>query len=955
MILLLSGYTVAGTIIVDIPGSACQDAIGNGNAPSVSTDNIVTFSPNLTVAVARAGTQSDPASVGPIRFFVTFNKDVNDFTSDDVTVLGTAGGLKSIVITTVNAKTYNIAIDGMTTAGTVDASVLAGVAHDKDGYPNQASNTATVTFQPAPPNVTINQASDQLDPGTGPTVKFTAIFDQAVTGLSAGGINIGGTAGATTAVVTDSGDGKTFTVLVSGMVQAGTVSASINPAAATSINGMPNNPSSSNDNLVTWSSNGPTVTINQAVNQNDPTSSQPIKFTAVFSAPVTGFASNDVSITGTATGTKTVTITEVAPNDGTTYQITVSGLTGDGTVIADILANAAADAQNNNSQKSTSTDNSVTFTSSFQVAIKQASGENTPTNLAALHFDITFTQDVTGFTKDKITITNGTVTTLTGSGTNYTATVTPTADGNVTLRVPAGAVTVSNNPNLASNLLTIVSDRTTPVDFVPIADPAIPTNDDIVTITFTTTDATSGIDHYEIAIDNGTYSTQTSPFQLQMTNLTEGDHAVHIKVFDKAGNTFIKDIVVTKTMPRTSEFTSFKIVEKDFGDTNTAITTAYVSDKVLVKGKVRLEYSDSAGTPSTANGLITIIATKPDGSAVSIKASVKNWIAEMDGSEQIGWIGDITPDYTSGEPIGNPALITKDSFKIDSVGQWDFTAHYDGQESWLESDSSDTTIDAGGPQRTVSVENPLDPLTSVPLIDMITPPLFIGGSVSIVDLLNPDKTSEMQIAKWDPASHLYSTTSFSVKPGEAMWIKPDMSYPDESVNPIGLMNGMLQSGNSGFDIDTNLTYKILTVNADDYPVVTDSNGNVVIDSNTGRAKLKSINVRIYPGWNMVGNPFFIFKKGFDGKDVLPREDVGLPVEELKISYLGVTKFINDPSLSKVVKNFLWRWDATSKQYVLVHSSSPAAEKVLKAWGGYWIKSEVTCDLVIDPNTTFNGN
>ena len=47
----------------------------------------------------------------------------------------------------------------------------------------------------------------------------------------------------------------------------------------------------------------PSVTVNQAAGQNDPTNQQPINFTATFSEPVTGFVAADVTIDGNATGT----------------------------------------------------------------------------------------------------------------------------------------------------------------------------------------------------------------------------------------------------------------------------------------------------------------------------------------------------------------------------------------------------------------------------------------------------------------------------------------------------------------------------------------------------------------------------------------------------------------------------------------------------------------------------
>ncbi len=104
----------------------------------------------------------------------------------------------------------------------------------------------------------------------------------------------------------------------------------------------------------------PTVTINQASGQVDPTGSSPINFTVVFSEPVIGFATGDVTLSGTA-GATTATVTEVAPMDGTTYNVAVSGMTNDGTVIASVSASVADDAAGNDNVASTSTDNTVTY------------------------------------------------------------------------------------------------------------------------------------------------------------------------------------------------------------------------------------------------------------------------------------------------------------------------------------------------------------------------------------------------------------------------------------------------------------------------------------------------------------------------------------------------------------------------------------------------------------------
>src|SRR5438034_258373 len=101
----------------------------------------------------------------------------------------------------------------------------------------------------------------------------------------------------------------------------------------------------------------PAVTINQAAGQADPTSASPINFSAVFSEPVSGFTGAAVTLSGTAGGTKTVTVS----GGPSTYNVAVSGMSSAGTVIASIPAGVAQDAAGNLNTASTSTDNSVTF------------------------------------------------------------------------------------------------------------------------------------------------------------------------------------------------------------------------------------------------------------------------------------------------------------------------------------------------------------------------------------------------------------------------------------------------------------------------------------------------------------------------------------------------------------------------------------------------------------------
>src|SRR5437867_3750060 len=174
-----------------------------------------------------------------------------------------------------------------------------------------------------------------------------------MSGFTGSDVNSGCTAGGTKPV-TVSGGPSTYTVAVSGMTTSGTVIATIAAGMATDAAGNLNTASTSTDNSVSFDATPPTVTINQAAGQADPTSASPINFTAVFSEPVSGFTGADVTIGGTAGGTKTVTVS----GGPSTYTVAVSGMTTGGTVIATIAAGVANDAAGKRNPPPTTTDNS---------------------------------------------------------------------------------------------------------------------------------------------------------------------------------------------------------------------------------------------------------------------------------------------------------------------------------------------------------------------------------------------------------------------------------------------------------------------------------------------------------------------------------------------------------------------------------------------------------------------
>jgi Ca2+-binding RTX toxin-like protein len=120
----------------------------------------------------------------------------------------------------------------------------------------------------------------------------------------------------------------------------------------------------------------PTVTIDQAATQGDPTTASPIHFTVRFSEAVTGFDHSDVTLSGTA-GADTAVVT----GGPSVFDVAVSGMTRGGTVVATVRAGAATDAASNGNTASTSIDNAVTFVipPAATVTNGQCSGSNAAT------------------------------------------------------------------------------------------------------------------------------------------------------------------------------------------------------------------------------------------------------------------------------------------------------------------------------------------------------------------------------------------------------------------------------------------------------------------------------------------------------------------------------------------------------------------------------------------------
>ncbi len=365
--LAATAITGAGTVQPSIAANRVTDPAGNNNTASTATDNTVTYSTTgPSVTVNQAGGQSDPINTLPINFTVVFSSAVNaaTFTTADITQNGTATGITWSITDSGDHTTFTLAATAITGAGTVQPSIAANSVQDNSTNNNQASTATdnTVTYDTTAPTVTVNQAGGQSDPINSLPINFTVVFSEAISAatFTTADITQNGTATGITWSITDSGDHTTFTLSATAITGAGTVQPSIAANTVTDVAGNNNSASTATDNTVTYDTTAPTVTVNQAGGQSDPVNSLPINFTVVFSEAISAatFTTADITQNGSATG---ITWSITDSGDHTTFTLSATAITGEGTLQPSIAVNRVTDPAGNNNTASTATDNTVTY------------------------------------------------------------------------------------------------------------------------------------------------------------------------------------------------------------------------------------------------------------------------------------------------------------------------------------------------------------------------------------------------------------------------------------------------------------------------------------------------------------------------------------------------------------------------------------------------------------------
>ncbi|HEX3150424.1 MAG TPA: choice-of-anchor Q domain-containing protein [Gemmataceae bacterium] len=599
----------------------------------------------IKVSIDQAAGQPDPTNGSSIDFAVKFNAPVTGFDASDIIFPGSTTGGTLVPVISGSGTDYTVTVTGMAADGNVVASILANAAVDGSQSSNAASTSTdnTVRVDKTTPMVTINQAGTQADPTNGSPVTFAVHFNEIVTGFTGADISFAGSTVGGTLVANVTGTGADYVVTVSGMTGDGNVVASIPAASALDLATNGNSASTSTDNVVHFDNVSPDVTINRSGSQADPTKVASIVFDVHFTESVTGLTNSDISFAGSTVGG---TLAANVTGSGTDYTVTVTGMTGEGDVVASIPAASANDAAGNGNTASTSTDNSVHFDAiAPSVTINQGASQFDPTHGSSIAFDVHFSENVTGFgdlpadvSFAGSTVGGTLVANVTGSGADYVVTVTGmTGVGTVVASISAGAaVDLAGNNSVAS----ISTDNSVLFDNfgdLQFSAPVFNTieNSPTVTITVTRTNGSANAVSVQYDTSDGTATAgATQDYDAASGTLSWANGETGAKTFTI---TLHDDFVIEST-----ETINLALSNPTGGATLGAQSTAVVQIADF-EGAV-FDFSSPTFTVSEEGGFATIsVARTVDfSSAVSIDYATSDGTAHSGGSAATGQ-NDYTP------------------------------------------------------------------------------------------------------------------------------------------------------------------------------------------------------------------------------------------------------------------------------------------------------------------------
>ena len=362
--------------------------------------------------------------------------------------------------------------------------------------------------------------------------------------------------------------------------------------------------------------------------------------TITFSEAVTGLEQQEITVTnGSVTG---------FTGSGTSYTAEITP-SEDGEVTVEVGSNAARDRAGNGNRAA----EPLVIEADLTRPEVEITSEATGTAGGAFEVTITFSEAVTGFEQSEIEVTNGTVSSFSGSGTSYTAEITPSANGAVTVEVTADvAVDGAGNGNRAAEPFVIVADLERPE--VTIEGPTEPVGLAGFEVTITFSEPVEGFEPEDIQVSNGMVA--------DFTEVSSSEYRATIKPAE-AGQ------VVVVEVPE-------DVAEDGAGNGNQAAEAFEVEAKLVVSYENQSYMATEGGDAVT----VTVKLSQAGGAALTIPIRVTQPEATEDGDYTVEGLEDWD---TEGEGVGTLTFAAQEAEQTFRI-----SANHDG-------DGDDETVELG--------------------------------------------------------------------------------------------------------------------------------------------------------------------------------------------------------------------------------------------------------------------
>lgn len=420
--------TAVGPVTVSVPKGAFTDSEGleNGVASNEVEFAGDTTAPTVSIA-AFAG-----ALNGPQTAVITLSEPSTNFVVGDLT-------LTNATATLTGSGTSYTAVLTAIADGSVALSVGAGTFTDAVGNDNTVSNEVTATVDTLAPTVTLTDFIVTTGPpvpgwyGTTltlsePSPDFYLIDDiQLSSNVGSWGFN--------------NPSPTVYEIYINPPAGTDPVTLSIPASRFRDAAGNLNTAS----RVITFvpDSTPPTVSI--------------ADFTGALNGPQTAVITLSEDSTDFVLADLTLTnATATLTGSGASYTAVLTPI-ADGPVALSVGVGVFSDAAGNTN---TVASNEVTTTyDTTAPTVSIAANTSSIAGAQSVEVVIAFSEDVVGLIASDLAVTNGTVTTLTGSGSEYMATIAATGNGALEVVVPAGAAAdAAGNASMVSNTLIIAND-----------------------------------------------------------------------------------------------------------------------------------------------------------------------------------------------------------------------------------------------------------------------------------------------------------------------------------------------------------------------------------------------------------------------------------------------------------------------------------------------------------------